>query len=430
MELFDLDRFLTAQDSFDTYETALQEVKQSWKQTHWIWFIFPQIHGLGYSQTSKKYSFVSLLEAKAYFENDILRKRLYEITNALYEQEEDLLEVFGRTDCIKTLSCMTLFDIISPDDIFSKVIERYYDGRRCENTLEIVKKEKSYYQADSAFERNGVWNTPRAFMESGICESDALEYEQRLGTILDLLGRGETMLELVEHYLWTKDFSSYRVSGVESTVSGYLTSLIHEINSETSNEELVQDGVKTIRHLLDDDANAFTVAKVFDEFYKKYANNNDVTNVVQAYIESSKCIQVDVRNKRYYNNVERPQYTPAQIFSLKEDEIFVFGSNLQGAHGGGAARLARKKFCAKQGQGVGLQGHSYAIPTMQGGVETIKPYVDEFISFAQEHREYFFYVTRIGCGIAGFKDKEIASLFKEATTIDNICLPDTFVESL
>jgi hypothetical protein len=82
------------------------------------------------------------------------------------------------------------------------------------------------------------------------------------------------------------------------------------------------------------------------------------------------------------------------------------------------------------GCGVGLRGQSYAIPTMQGGVETIKPYVDDFIAFAKEHSELFFYVTRIGCGIAGFRDKEIAPLFKEALELENICLPETFAKVL
>lgn len=82
------------------------------------------------------------------------------------------------------------------------------------------------------------------------------------------------------------------------------------------------------------------------------------------------------------------------------------------------------------GCGVGLRGQSYAIPTMQGGVETIKPYVDEFIEFAKAHPELFFYVTRIGCGIAGFKDKEIAPLFSEAVGVENICLPESFVRAL
>ena len=82
------------------------------------------------------------------------------------------------------------------------------------------------------------------------------------------------------------------------------------------------------------------------------------------------------------------------------------------------------------GCGVGLRGQSYAIPTMQGGVETIKPYVDEFIAFAKAHPELFFYVTRIGCGIAGFKDREIAPLFADAVGVGNICLPETFANLL
>lgn len=122
------------------------------------------------------------------------------------------------------------------------------------------------------------------------------------------------------------------------------------------------------------------------------------------------------------------QYTPDRITSLKPNEIFVFGSNLHGHHMGGAARIALEKFGAIYGQGVGLQGNSYAIPTMQGGVETIKPYVDEFIDFAGQHPELTFYVTRIGCGIAGFRDEQIAPLFANALNVPNIILPRSFHE--
>ena len=115
--------------------------------------------------------------------------------------------------------------------------------------------------------------------------------------------------------------------------------------------------------------------------------------------------------------------TPAFITSLEPNEIFVFGSNLKGMHGGGAAYIAYRKFGAIMGQGVGLQGQSYGIPTMQGGVETIRPYVDEFIQFAKQHQELTFLVTRIGCGIAGFTDDEIAPLFAEAHDVENIILP-------
>ena len=121
------------------------------------------------------------------------------------------------------------------------------------------------------------------------------------------------------------------------------------------------------------------------------------------------------------------EFTPDRITELKPNEIFVFGSNLAGAHGGGAARLAHNRFGAIWGQGVGLQGQSYAIPTMQGGVETIKPYVDEFICFAKQHPEYKFLVTKIGCGIAGFRVEEIAPLFQAAIDIENIILPKVFV---
>ena len=121
-------------------------------------------------------------------------------------------------------------------------------------------------------------------------------------------------------------------------------------------------------------------------------------------------------------------FTPEMIRELAANEIFVFGSNLAGFHGGGAARIARENFGAIWGQGVGMQGQCYAIPTMQGGVETIKPYVDEFIDFARTHTECTFLVTRIACGIAGFSPREIAPLFADAIDVENVILPEDFVE--
>jgi hypothetical protein len=129
-----------------------------------------------------------------------------------------------------------------------------------------------------------------------------------------------------------------------------------------------------------------------------------------------------------YKMMYNREFTPDRISELKPDEIFVFGSNLSGFHGGGAARVACDRFGAVWGQGVGLQGQCYAIPTMQGGVETIAPYVDEFIDFAGRHPQYKFLVTRIGCGIAGFRDEEIAPLFHRAIDVENVILPREFVE--
>lgn len=120
-------------------------------------------------------------------------------------------------------------------------------------------------------------------------------------------------------------------------------------------------------------------------------------------------------------------YSSERIDTLKDNEVFVFGSNLQGYHGGGAARVAMEKFGAVWGQGVGMQGQSYGIPTMHGGVNAIKPYVDEFIDYAKSHPEKTFLVTRIGCGIAGFRDEEMAPLFAAAVEIENVLLPKSFV---
>lgn len=124
------------------------------------------------------------------------------------------------------------------------------------------------------------------------------------------------------------------------------------------------------------------------------------------------------------------RYTPDNISSLGEDEIFVFGSNLAGNHAGGAARVALERFGAVMGQGVGIQGRSYAIPTMQGGVESIRPYVDDFFELAEEWDQTTFLVTRIGCGIAGFTDEEIAPLFDRALDMYNVVLPESFVRIL
>lgn len=121
------------------------------------------------------------------------------------------------------------------------------------------------------------------------------------------------------------------------------------------------------------------------------------------------------------------RYTPDYITDLCKNEIFVFGSNAQGMHYGGAARTALK-WGAVMGQGTGLQGKTYAIPTMFSSVSEIRPYVDEFIDFAKSHPEYHFLVTKIGCGIAGFPESEIAPLFiriiKE--NIENVSLPVEF----
>lgn len=115
--------------------------------------------------------------------------------------------------------------------------------------------------------------------------------------------------------------------------------------------------------------------------------------------------------------------SPNNITELSQCEIFVFGSNLVGHHGSGAARTAYEKFGAQWGVGNGPTGRCYAIPTMHGGIEDIRPYVEEFIDYAREHPMNRFLLTRVGCGIAGFVDKEMAELFQDAFGLPNIAIP-------
>jgi uncharacterized protein (DUF1810 family) len=127
-------------------------------------------------------------------------------------------------------------------------------------------------------------------------------------------------------------------------------------------------------------------------------------------------------------------YTPDYIDQLLPEQIFVFGSNALGYHTGGASGTARKKFGAVWGQPEGLQGHSYAIPVDYGKDvrkdAEVKSAVERFLSFAKEHSELFFLVTRVGCGIAGYQDKEMAVFFKDALELKNVSLPKSFVDIL
>ena len=136
-DIYDLKRFLRAQDyESGGYVDALQEIRNGCKRKHWIWYIFPQINGLGHSDYSEYYGIKSLDEAHAYLENKQLGGRLREITETLLDKEgKSATDILGVIDSMKVKSCMTLFDLVSPNDIFERVLEKYYSGKRCELTL-------------------------------------------------------------------------------------------------------------------------------------------------------------------------------------------------------------------------------------------------------------------------------------------------------
>jgi len=134
---FNLERFLKAQDSvWGSYADALKEIKEGHKRSHWIWYIFPQIKGLGRSSNSEFYGISNKDEAKAYLDHPVLGLRLRNITQALLGcSNPSAFNILGFPDVLKVQSCMTLFDLVSPNDIFNEVLEKYYESKRCEKTI-------------------------------------------------------------------------------------------------------------------------------------------------------------------------------------------------------------------------------------------------------------------------------------------------------
>lgn len=133
-----LQRFIEAQN--DSYDQALKEIINGRKLTHWIWYIFPQIKGLGFSYNSEYYGITSLQEAKDYLENELLRKRLFKITESLLMHKgKDIESIMGDIDSLKLKSSMTLFDAVQPGSVFGEVLDEFYGGERCRRTLEKIR---------------------------------------------------------------------------------------------------------------------------------------------------------------------------------------------------------------------------------------------------------------------------------------------------
>ena len=137
---FDLNRFVEVQE--DLFPDALTEIKNGLKQSHWMWFIFPQIAGLGFSSLTQKYAITGKDEAVAYLQHPILGPRLKEITTVLLEHEgKSAFEIFGSTDTMKLKSCMTLFATVSPENsVFYQVLEKYFGGEQDSRTIEILSR--------------------------------------------------------------------------------------------------------------------------------------------------------------------------------------------------------------------------------------------------------------------------------------------------
>ncbi len=137
--MYNIDRFVDMHKL--NYEVALQEIKNGYKRSHWMWYIFPQLKELGSSSTSKFYGLDGIEEVKEYMENSYLKNNMLEICNELLKQDGDIKHIMGYPDYLKLNSSMTLFEYTFPEEkIFSKVIDKFYNGKRDKTTIEIISK--------------------------------------------------------------------------------------------------------------------------------------------------------------------------------------------------------------------------------------------------------------------------------------------------
>ncbi len=259
-----LNRFVTVQDG--VYETALCEMQKGRKQSHWMWFVFPQVKGLGMSYESQYYGIDSLYEARQYLEYDELGNRLREITREVIRHSENGIEyVMGGSDvdALKFRSSMTLFDIVSPNECFERALNTFFNGEQDPKTLAIVREEQSYLFSPSAFIRYNVGNyQDKGFFESGSSEYYDIPRERLLPTLVDLCMKGECMRDMVKHYLFHRDFSPVRLSGVESTIESHCFELISSIASRGDQNQLKE--LAPIKGWRDKISDVDTAAETFD----------------------------------------------------------------------------------------------------------------------------------------------------------------------
>jgi uncharacterized protein (DUF1810 family) len=274
MKAPNVNRFIAAQAN-GVFDIALEEIRSGKKQSHWIWYIFPQIYGLGHSQRSRTYALTSLLEAKAYWENDSLRGNLKAITNALLGNVgRSAVSILGFVDAKKVRSCMTLFDIVSPHDIFRLVLEQFYEGKPCRRTLHIVEQELKYYMADSAIERYGL----NISFESCSVQDGAL------ATLVDCVMRGRSVSMMLNRYLWHSDLMSFRLSAVERLLSGYLSQLDKYMLEETDDSNKLRALLANCGKFYSAE-NAWEYADCIDNCIAAYSADSETCGYLHALVD-------------------------------------------------------------------------------------------------------------------------------------------------
>lgn len=244
---FDLERFIKAQDAHGIYDEALKELEEGEKQSHWMWFVFPQMRGLGCSSMAQKYGISSMYEAYAYLNHDELSQRLYKAVRVLNDNNygRNIESVLGEIDSMKLKSCLTLFDAIEPDSDFDRALRYFFYEERDEQTLKMIGKDLRILDEDVWEEYNSSF-VERAYFDDYCHESQGLSSEARIATFLDLKKRGYKIITLTWHYLLAHNdlFDHYRTSNTETALTNvgfnFLMSLIKWLDGQINKSPLLQ----------------------------------------------------------------------------------------------------------------------------------------------------------------------------------------------
>ena len=203
-----------------------------------------------------------------------------EITHTLltdaYDVNTDIEEILGPVDAMKVKSCMTLFDVVSPHDIFEDTLSSFYNGERDQRTLKMIAKDKEYFESNP-FEKYGIKVNPRAFFEDNVVESDDMSLDKRAATLIEMYTKGENLNDLVCWYLVNKRdiFSNYRTEGIISSWGSLCRNIINDCFDEAvkDNDELSQQKLKDCYK-----------ANKLDDIYH-YTNPQDVADILMKEID-------------------------------------------------------------------------------------------------------------------------------------------------
>lgn len=279
-------RFIRAQDEGGAYMRALREMRQGRKETEWPPFLFPVPEGTG---LRLPHSVSGLFGARRYMEDPVLGCRLHELTEAvLCNEGEDIRDIFSGNGAVVMAfrSSMTLFDAVSPGDVFARALAAFFGGCGDPWTLELISKDKDFYGADSALRRHKVGGyDDRGFFEDGVWEAEQIPREARMPTLLDLVLKGESMTGMVRHYIYWKDFSGYRLSAVASCIRHHSLSLRQAVTaalSEQGRKELAGAVARTFDGSVLDacDTSPLSAAEMFDRMVATFRSEPEAGRVL------------------------------------------------------------------------------------------------------------------------------------------------------